>query len=157
MRPQVAILIGLPGAGKSTFYHQRLAGTHRIVSKDLFPHARDRQARQDQLIREALARGASIAVDNTNASPAERASVIAIARESNAHIVGYYIEASTREAIARNERRAGKQRVPKVAIFACAKRLVPPRIEEGFDELHRFRVDPIGTFIEEPSNSTPNL
>jgi predicted kinase len=149
MRPQVAILIGLPGAGKSTFYHQRLASTHRIISKDLFRHARSRQARQDQLLREALVRGASVAVDNTNVTPAERATVIAIAREYNARIVGYYIEASTREAIARNERREGKQRVPKVAIFTSAKRLVAPRLEEGFDELRRFRVNAEGAFVEE--------
>jgi predicted kinase len=92
------------------------------------------------MLRQALARGASVAVDNTNASPAERASIITIAREYGARIVGYYIEASTRDAIARNERREGKAKVPKVAIFTCAKRLVPPRLEEGFDELHCVRV-----------------
>lgn len=148
--PECAILIGLPGSGKSTFFRQRLAATHRHVSKDLLPHARNRQGRQDALLREAFARGASVAVDNTNVSPAERAAIIAIAREYGARVVGYYVEASTREAVARNELREGRARVPKVAIFTCAKRLVPPRIEEGFDELRRFRVDEEGRFVEVP-------
>ena len=31
------ILVGLPGAGKTTFYRERFAATHRHVSKDLMP------------------------------------------------------------------------------------------------------------------------
>ena len=147
MPAECAILIGLPGSGKSTFYRERLAATHLHVSKDLFSNARNRQARQDAQLREALARGASVAVDNTNVSPPERASIIAIAREYGARVVGHYIEASTREAVARNERREGKARVPKVAIFTSAKRLVAPRLDEGFDELHRYRADQ-GSFVE---------
>jgi hypothetical protein len=38
--------------------------------------------------------------------------------------------------------------VPKVAIFACAKRFVAPSLDEGFDELHTFRVEPDGRFTE---------
>ena len=78
-------------------------------------------------------------VDNTNVTPAERAAVIAIAREFAVRIVGFYIEASTREAVSRNERRTGRAKVPKVAIFTCAKRLVPPALEEGFDEIQTVR------------------
>ena len=149
MTPEVAILVGLPGAGKSTFYRERLAATHRHVSKDLLKNAKNKQARQDALVREALQAGHSVAVDNTNVSAAERATVIAIARELGARIVGHYIEASTREAVARNERREEtKGRVPKVAIFTCAKRLVPPSLGEGFDALHTWRVTENGAFVE---------
>jgi hypothetical protein len=63
--------------------------------------------------------------------------------------VGHYIESTTREAVARNERREEKKgRVPKVAIFTCAKRLVAPSLEEGFDALYTWRVTDLGTFIE---------
>ena len=149
---EVAILVGLPGAGKSTFYRERLAATHRHVSKDLLKNAKNKRVRQDALLREALRAGASVAVDNTNVSPAERAAVIAIAREFGARTVGHYIEAATREAVARNERRPEKQgRVPKVAIFTCAKRLIPPSLEEGFDALHTWRVTEDGRFVESGS------
>jgi predicted kinase len=132
------ILIGLPGAGKSTFYRQHFP-SHEHISKDTLPRAGNKQARQDAALRRALGEGRSVIVDNTNVSPAERATVIAVAREFEARIVGYYIEATTREAVARNERRSGRAKVPKVAIFTCAKRLVPPLIDEGFDELHTIR------------------
>ena len=148
MGPECVILIGLPGAGKSTFYRQRLATTHEQVSKDLFPHARNRQARQDARLHAALSAGRSVAVDNTNVSFAERAAIIAIARQHRARIVGHLIEATTREAVARNERREGRGRVPKVAIFACAKRFAQPEPSEGFDELHRWRVAEDSGFVE---------
>jgi len=134
--PECVILVGLPGAGKTTFC-QRQFPTYTHVSKDAFPrHARDKQARQDAAIRAALAAGQSLVVDNTNVTPAERAAIITIAHEYGARVVGYYVEATTREAVARNERREGHARVPKVAIFTSAKRLVPPLLAEGFDELH---------------------
>ena len=137
---ECAILVGLPGAGKTTFYRAHLAATHRHVSKDLFPNARDRQARQDRLLREALAAGISVAVDNTNPTPADRAAIIRIAREYGARVVAYFVEATTRDAVARNREREGRARVPNVAIFTCAKRLAPPARQEGFDDV--FRVMP---------------
>lgn len=132
------ILVGLPGAGKSTFGRARFS-SHDHISKDAFPNARSRQVRQDALLRAALSAGRDVIVDNTNVSPAERAAIIVIAREHGARIVGYYVEASAREAIARDEKREGRAKVPKVAIFTCAKRLVPPALDEGFDELHTVR------------------
>jgi len=137
--PECVVLVGLPGAGKSTFYRSRFA-SHTHISKDTFPpHARDKQTRQDAAIRAALAAGRSIVVDNTNVTPADRAAIIAIAREFGARVVGYYLEVTTREAVARNERREGRAKVPKVAIFTCAKKLVPPQVSEGFDELVKIR------------------
>jgi predicted kinase len=146
-RPDCVILIGLPGSGKTTFYRERFASyTH--VSKDAFPrHARDKQSRQDAALRAAFSAGRSAVVDNTNVSREERAAIIAIARQLGARVVGYYVEATTREAIARNARRSGTAHVPKVAIFTCAKRLVAPAIEEGFDELHTIHVSPDGRFV----------
>jgi predicted kinase len=135
VRPECVILVGLPGAGKTTFARERYP-SYDHISKDAWPGAGNKQPRQDAALRRSLAAGRSVVVDNTNVSPAERAAVIAIAREFDARVVGYYIEASTREAVERNERRTGRARVPKVAIFTSAKRLVPPVLEEGFDDLH---------------------
>jgi predicted kinase len=69
-------------------------------------------------------------------TPADRAAIIAIAREYGARITGYFFDVSTRDAVARNQQREGRAKVPKVAIFTSAKRLVPPALAEGFDELH---------------------
>src|SRR5262249_15007300 len=133
---ECVILIGLPGAGKSTFARARFPN-HTYVSKDaLPPHARDKQARQDAAIRGSLSAGRSVLVDNRNITPADRAAIMTIAREFDARIVGYYFNVTTRDAVARNERREGRANVPKVAIFTSAKKLVPPQVSEGFDELH---------------------
>ncbi len=149
--PECVILIGLPGAGKTTFFQQRLSRTHLHVSKDrLPPSARDKQSRQDAALRAALTSGHSVAVDNTNVTAAERASIIAIAHAHGARITGIYIVASTREAVGRNEQRVGRDKVPKVAIFTKAKRLEPPRLSEGFDELRAYRVTADGAFLEIP-------
>jgi len=144
-RPECVVLIGLPGAGKTTFYRQRYP-THDHISKDTIPNSANKQARQDAALRRALAAGRPVIVDNTNVSPADRAAVIAIAREFDARVVGYYIEAATRDAVARNEGRTGRAKVPKVAIFTAAKRLVPPSASEGFDELHTVRALADGGF-----------
>jgi hypothetical protein len=56
-------------------------------------------------------------------------------------VLGYYFDASVSECLQRNEAREGKARVPDVAIYSTAKKLVAPSIEEGFDELLCVRVN----------------
>jgi predicted kinase len=129
------ILIGLPGAGKTTFYRRCFAATHVHVSKDLWPHASGRDARQRRAIDEALAAGQSVAVDNTNATIADRAAIIGAARARGARVIGYFVDVATRVAVARNAERSGRAKVPNVAIFTVAKRLEHPTLTEGFDQL----------------------
>ena len=148
MPRECVILVGLPGAGKTTFFRQRFASTHAHISKDLWPNARSKQPRQDAQLRAALAADRSVVVDNTNVTRAERAAIIAAARELGARIVGYYLQVTTREAVARNDRRAARDRVPKVAIFTRARQLAPPSLDEGFDELHVLRLEDDGDFVE---------
>jgi predicted kinase len=139
---ECVILIGLPAAGKTTFYRRYFASTHQHVSKDLWPHARHRDRRQEQLLREAFADGRSVVIDNTNPSQRARGPLIAIARAHGARVIAYCFEASTREAVARNAGRVGREKVPNVAIFAAAKQLEPPLLSEGFDRRFSVRVTP---------------
>lgn len=134
--------MGLPAAGKSTFYRERFAATHRLISKDLLPNVRDKARRQAELIAAALADGASFVVDNTNATRAERAPIIAQAKAAGARVIGYFLEITTREALGRNRAREGKARVPDVAIFTVAKKLEPPSSDEGFDAVVRVACGP---------------
>ena len=149
-RPELAILVGLPGAGKTTFFETRLAATHVHVSKDLWPKSADKSVRQARELKAELSAGRSVAVDNTNPTVADRALVIAVAREHGARVIGYYFAADPREAIGRNRAREGKARVPNVAIFTTAKRMVPPERSEGFDELYQVRVAGDGGFEVQP-------
>ena len=130
------IFVGLQAAGKSTYYHANLAATHVHVSKDLMKNARDREGRQREMIVAALAAGKSVVVDNTNPTPVIRASLIELGRRHGARVVAYYFETVVKDAVERNRGRAGKARVPDVAIYVTSKKLVPPSLAEGFDEVH---------------------
>ncbi|HEU4936335.1 MAG TPA: ATP-binding protein [Vicinamibacterales bacterium] len=144
------IFVGLPASGKTTFYQRRFAGTHQHISKDLWPRTSNQDRRQAELMRLALSQGLPVVIDNTNPALADRAPVIALARQLGARVIGYYFTATTGEAIGRNRGREGKARVPDVAIFARAKRMAKPRLEEGFDELYAVSIDPSGDFSVQP-------
>jgi predicted kinase len=146
---EVAILVGLPGSGKTTFYRTRLSVTHDHVSKDLMPNVRRRDVRQIALVDAALAAGRSVAVDNTNPARADRAPLIAAGRARGARVVAYVLLTPVRDALQRNRGRQGRARVPDVAVFAAARRLQPPTVDEGLDavfqvaaERGEFKVQP---------------
>ena len=143
---ELVILVGLPAAGKSSLCRERFAATHVLVSKDLMGRRRDKQAHQLALVGEALAAGRSVAVDNVNATPRDRAPLIALARAHGARAVAYYFETAPADAVARNRGRTGAARVPDVAIYVAARRLQAPSLAEGFDALFRVRLRADGEF-----------
>jgi predicted kinase len=138
---EVAILVGLPGAGKTSFYRARLAGSHVHVSKDVIGHGKDAGRRQLELVTQALRERRSVAVDNTNPRAEDRAPLIALARAAEARVVAYVLDTTPKEAAARNRARTGRERVPNVAVFVTAKRLQPPTAAEGFDAIYRVRAE----------------
>jgi predicted kinase len=137
--PELVILVGLPGAGKTSFHRERFAATHVHVSKDLLRNRCDKQARQLALIDEALAAGRSVVVDNVNAAVADRAAHVEAGRRHGATIACYVLATDVGECFRRNRQRLGRERVPNVAIAAAAKRWQPPTKGEGFDRLVEVR------------------
>jgi predicted kinase len=131
---ELAILVGLPAAGKTSFYRARLAPTHAHVSKDLIA-ASSKDRRQREQVAELLRAGRSVAVDNTNPRREDRAPLLALARERGARAVAYYFPTTPKACLERNRAREGKARVPAVAVFRAAKVLEPPSRDEGFDAL----------------------
>ena len=135
MAVELVIFVGMQGAGKSTWYATHLAATHVHVSKDLMQNTRNRDERQLREITRALEEGKSVVVDNTNPTPAVRAPLIALGRAYGARLVAFYFETTVKDAVARNRLREGKARVPDVALFVTARKMVPPTVAEGFDEV----------------------
>ncbi len=138
---QVVIFVGLQGAGKTTWYQTHLAATHVHVSKDLMKNTRHRDARQLELVEAALRAGQSVVVDNTNPTPAVRAPLIEVGKRYGARVIAYFFEIPVKVALVRNRGREGRARVPDVALFVTAKKLVPPSTSEGFDEVHVMAVN----------------
>ena len=85
-------------------------------------------------------------VDNPSPTVEDRGAITGLGRELGAKIVGYSFESPVRQCIERNGLRAGKERVPDVAIYGTASRLAPPSYPEGFDELFRVRLTDASTF-----------
>jgi predicted kinase len=137
---ELVIFVGLQASGKSTFFRNSFAVTHTRVSKDLFRNNKNRNRRQAQLIEAALQEGKSVVVDNTNPTGKERRPLIKLGCRYGAKVVGYYFESEARRCLERNRQRTGKARVPAVALYATAKRLVLPSYLEGFDELFYVRI-----------------
>ena len=133
-------MVGLQGSGKSTWVRERLAATHAVVSKDHWPHARRREARQRRVVAELLAEGRSVVVDNTNPGPAERAPLVAAARAAGVPARAVWLDTPVELCLERNEARTGRAHVPLVGVHATRARLTPPSAEEGFD-----RVDVVRT------------
>lgn len=132
---EAVLLIGIQGAGKSTFYCRRFFETHVRVSLDLLK-TRHREAR---LLHMCLDTGQPFVVDKTNPTVAERARYIAAARAARFRVVGYFFEPDPPGSFQRNRARA--KPVPAAGLFGTLKRLQRPRLAEGFDELFVVRIE----------------
>jgi predicted kinase len=150
---EAVILCGVQGSGKTTLYVERFLETHLRVSLDV---VRTR-AREEALVRLCLDRGQRFVVDNTNATPAERARYIEPAHDTGFRVVGYLVEVDVADALARNARRSGPERVPVASVVGTSRRLQRPTPEEGFDELWHATSAAGGGWRIEPLLVTPPL
>lgn len=140
--PELVVLVGLQGAGKTTWVAAELAATHAVVSKDHWPRARRREARQQRVVAELLAAGRSVVVDNTNPSAAERAPLVAAARAAGVPVRAVWADTPLEVCLVRNAARPQERRVPLVGIHAALARFEPPSVAEGFDRVDVVRPSP---------------
>jgi predicted kinase len=136
----LVVFVGMQASGKTTFYRSYYSDSHVLVSKDRLRHRRHRDAVQRRRVEEALMNGRSVVVDNTNPTVADRAPLIALAREYGARIVGLYFESRVTDCVERNRLRVGKARVPDFVIYRTYSRLQAPTSSEGFDEVRAVRL-----------------
>jgi predicted kinase len=82
---ETVILVGLQGAGKSSFYKERFFATHLRLSLDMLKT----RHRERRLLRACVETGQRFVVDNTNPSRAERQVYIRAAKPAGFRVVGY--------------------------------------------------------------------
>jgi predicted kinase len=139
---ELVVMVGLQGCGKSTWVRAHLARTHVVVSKDHWPNARRREARQRRVVAELLTEGARVVVDNTHPAREDRAPLIAAARAAGVPVRAVWLDTPVATCRERNDKREGRARVPEVGLRATAKRFVPPSTDEGFDRVDVVRPAP---------------
>lgn len=137
------VMMGVQGSGKSTFFAEYLAADFVRVNLDTLKT----RYRERLLIEECLASGRSYAVDNTNPTRADRERYIPAAREAGYRVIGYWMQTQVENCLIRNRTREGKARVPDIAVYATAKKLEAPCLDEGFDELYLVENDGSGMTV----------
>ena len=143
---EAVILVGVQGAGKSTFYRERFFDTHVRINLDML---RTRK-REEQLLAACLYAGQSFVVDNTNPQAGDRVKYIAPARARGFRVIGYFFDVPLRDAMQRNNQRKLRKKIPAVAVAGTHKKLEPPRKDEGFDQIFTVQVtEPAGFVVKE--------
>ena len=142
---EAVILIGIQGAGKSTFYRQRFFDTHVRISLDVLRT----RPRERTFFETCLRTGQRFVVDNTNVRAAERAVYIEAAKRAGFRAIGYFLEATLSDALRRNGQRTGRAKIPPAGVASAWKRLERPKLEEGFDELYLVTHGESGEFVVE--------
>ena len=125
---------------------RRFGDTHVRLNLDML---RTRH-REDVLLHACLAAQQPFVADNTNPTPPPRRRYAALARAAGFGAVEcYWFDTPVEVCLARNAARDEPKRVPDLAIFGTAKKLVPPTRDEGFDRVWRVTPDDGGAFVEE--------
>jgi len=141
-RPRLAILVGLPGSGKSTYVQQlKLPALssdeiRRLLADD--PEDQTIHARVFStlryLARQRLAIGRPVTyIDATHLTPHERKPWIEMARECGCDIEAVFFDVPVEICRARNRRR--HRVVPEYAMDRMAAKLRPPALGEGFTKI----------------------
>jgi predicted kinase len=150
---EAIVLCGVQGSGKTSLYVERFVDTHVRVSLDVLRT----RAREEALVRLCLESGQRFVVDNTNATPADRARYVQPARAAGFRTIAYLVEIDVAEALARNAQRPDGRRVHAAGLVGTGRRLQRPTPEEGFDELWHATATPDGGWRIEPLLVTPPL
>ncbi len=142
---EAVIFIGIQATGKSTYYKDKFYKTHIRINLDML---RTRN-REDIFLDACIKAKQPFVVDNTNPSVMDRKKYIDIALNAKFKVIGYYFQSNIAEAMKKNERREGKERVPLAGIKSAHAKLQMPSLDEGFDELYYVCINEENKFVVE--------
>ena len=133
---QLIIINGIQGVGKSTFYQRQFFHSHIRLNKDML----NTNHRLQLLFEACLASKTKTVLDKTNPTVLERADFITAAKAAGFEVTAYYFDCPFKDALARNNAREGKAKIPEVGVKGTAKKMQRPSFEEGFDKIFTVKV-----------------
>ena len=146
MARRVVLAVGLPGSGKSAWFHKRgitpLSSDwlRQVLADDASEQRYQKQvfAALRSLLRSRLKLGRPVTyIDATNLTPSERRHYLRIARRFGCRAEAIFFDVPLEVCLRRNRRRG--RRVPESAMKRLAARLRPPSLDEGFASVRRVR------------------
>lgn len=134
---EAVIFCGIQATGKTTFFKEQFFKTHLRISLDQL----NTRNKEMKFIETCILTFQPFVIDNTNPTKKDRAKYIAIAKANKFKVIGYYFQSKLADALARNNQRTGKEKIPEIGIAGTYKRLSLPSFDEGFDELYYVTIE----------------
>ncbi|XP_053206998.1 uncharacterized protein F21D5.5-like [Panonychus citri] len=146
------VFIGLPGAGKSTFFNELLStkGYFRINRDEL--GTMDKCTREfEKYVKSSTSNQTKLVIDNLNVDLVSRGSWLSLCKVHNLTPIAFQFNISREHAIHNNNYRrllnqmspnSTSQSVPEWLISKHSKNLVQPTIKEGFSSLFKINFSP---------------
>lgn len=148
---ELFLMIGCPGAGKSTFLKNNVnKESSEIVSRDKIRFSLLQEndhyfAREEEVlmifydtINKALKEGKNVFVDQTSLTPKAREKLLEHLWHYDA-VNAIWIDEPLDICLARNAERQGTRGfVPESEVCKMHHRLVPPSLDEGFKRIYRY-------------------
>lgn len=131
---ELIIMVGFPGSGKSHFARTYLKG-YEVINRDTL----NSMQKCVQTVQDALQKGKSCVVDNTNPDQGSRRKFIDIARnmgiKARCFLMNTSYHHSRHNNIFRELTDLTHQKIPEMVIQSYKTKFNPPKLSEGFNEI----------------------